>query len=60
MDIAQIFGALEDIHSLLVGDFSAVSGLGDIVAEIANANAPLGLNIARAFAAVGLGAAARG
>ena len=59
VDIALILGALEDLHGLIIGDEPAVLlGLNAVKCNVADGDAPQILNVARAFAAHALGAAA--
>ena len=59
VDIALILGALKYCHSLIIGDELAVLlGLVTVNGGVADSDAPQILNIARAFAAHTLGAAA--
>ena len=50
VDIAAVLGLLENLHRLFVGDVAAVVGLAAVVGEVADADAPVGLNVAGAFA----------
>ena len=51
VDIAAVLGLLEYLHGLFIGDVVALAGLTAVVGEVADADAPLGLDVAGALVA---------